>query len=365
MLRDGHARSAPAPTRRASPATTRGSALYWLVTGKTVGGTALYPEANRLDREEALRLYTSAAPGSRARRARRARSCRASSPTSRCCRPTTSRSPRSEIKRHRIGADGRRRQGRLCRRRRSPRSPRRRCRSARLVAGRSVRRLPPSPAARRPRVTQAHARAHGTHGLLHRSLGRIRRDRPEPLWGGLGCEMLGVLSRRYYTRLAVASWPAERNVARGGANGAQWRQEEHDHDVQETTSRRAGWRESWLAEHPPHGLFQRRLRPGVPGLPGTPRSSTRTGCGRAKALGRIATATCRSSPASSKGRWSTRTAWHRLGDAARRVLSVSPRQVRSADGPAGGKNQRSGRKPIREERAMSESRRPPIGFIAC
>jgi predicted amidohydrolase YtcJ len=26
--------------------------LYWLVSGKTVGGTALYPEANRLDRAE-------------------------------------------------------------------------------------------------------------------------------------------------------------------------------------------------------------------------------------------------------------------------------------------------------------------------
>jgi predicted amidohydrolase YtcJ len=32
--------------------------LYWLVTGKTVGGTALYPEANCLDRMEALRRYT-------------------------------------------------------------------------------------------------------------------------------------------------------------------------------------------------------------------------------------------------------------------------------------------------------------------
>jgi hypothetical protein len=32
--------------------------LYWLVTGKTVGGTELYPEKNRLDRTEALRLYT-------------------------------------------------------------------------------------------------------------------------------------------------------------------------------------------------------------------------------------------------------------------------------------------------------------------
>jgi predicted amidohydrolase YtcJ len=33
--------------------------LYWLITGRTVGGTALYPEANCLDRTEALRRYTS------------------------------------------------------------------------------------------------------------------------------------------------------------------------------------------------------------------------------------------------------------------------------------------------------------------
>src|SRR5512136_2262433 len=32
--------------------------LYWLVTGRTVGGISLYPEANRLERAEALRLYT-------------------------------------------------------------------------------------------------------------------------------------------------------------------------------------------------------------------------------------------------------------------------------------------------------------------
>lgn len=32
--------------------------LYWMVAGKTVGGTALYPESNRLDRMEALRRYT-------------------------------------------------------------------------------------------------------------------------------------------------------------------------------------------------------------------------------------------------------------------------------------------------------------------
>lgn len=33
-------------------------ALYWLVTGNTVGGLNLYPESSRMDRTEALRLYT-------------------------------------------------------------------------------------------------------------------------------------------------------------------------------------------------------------------------------------------------------------------------------------------------------------------
>jgi len=32
--------------------------LYWLITGKTIGGLRLYPEENRFDRAEALRLYT-------------------------------------------------------------------------------------------------------------------------------------------------------------------------------------------------------------------------------------------------------------------------------------------------------------------
>jgi len=32
--------------------------LYWLATGKTVGGTSLYSKSNRLDRTEALRRYT-------------------------------------------------------------------------------------------------------------------------------------------------------------------------------------------------------------------------------------------------------------------------------------------------------------------
>jgi predicted amidohydrolase YtcJ len=34
--------------------------LAWLVTGRTVGGLRMYPPANRLDREEALRLWTEA-----------------------------------------------------------------------------------------------------------------------------------------------------------------------------------------------------------------------------------------------------------------------------------------------------------------
>jgi predicted amidohydrolase YtcJ len=36
------------------------TALYWMTTGKTVGGLSLYPPANVLDRETALQLYTQA-----------------------------------------------------------------------------------------------------------------------------------------------------------------------------------------------------------------------------------------------------------------------------------------------------------------
>ncbi len=37
--------------------------LHWLVTGKTLGGTALYPKENLLDRTQALRLYTLGSAG--------------------------------------------------------------------------------------------------------------------------------------------------------------------------------------------------------------------------------------------------------------------------------------------------------------
>ncbi|RTL49128.1 MAG: amidohydrolase [Rhodocyclaceae bacterium] len=39
------------------------AALYWLVSGRTCGGLALYPERNRLRREEALQLYTVGSAG--------------------------------------------------------------------------------------------------------------------------------------------------------------------------------------------------------------------------------------------------------------------------------------------------------------
>jgi hypothetical protein len=32
--------------------------LFWLVTGKTIGGTTMYPRENRVSRETALRLWT-------------------------------------------------------------------------------------------------------------------------------------------------------------------------------------------------------------------------------------------------------------------------------------------------------------------
>src|SRR5262245_2997130 len=41
--------------------------LYWMVADKTVGGTPLYPEGNRLDRREALRRYTRRSPSRRAK----------------------------------------------------------------------------------------------------------------------------------------------------------------------------------------------------------------------------------------------------------------------------------------------------------
>src|SRR5207244_2398234 len=59
--------------------------LYWMVTGKTLGGTQLASAGNRLTREEALRLYAIGVPGSVGRSTSRAGSSPDSTPTSRSC----------------------------------------------------------------------------------------------------------------------------------------------------------------------------------------------------------------------------------------------------------------------------------------
>ena len=92
--------------------------IYWLVSGRTVGGFELYPEANSPEpvwrRSVSIRW---AAHGSRARAARRARSSRASSPTLPCCRRTILRCRRSASSAYRVGADRPRRRGGACDRR--------------------------------------------------------------------------------------------------------------------------------------------------------------------------------------------------------------------------------------------------------
>jgi len=161
--------------------------LYWMVAGKTVGGTALYPEANRLDRMEALRRYTVGSAWFSGEEDKKG----AIVPGHLADLAVLSADYFSVAEEEIKGIES----------------------VLTLVGGTVVYGAgafanlapPPLPVlpdwspvkvyggyhqARQPdaRVTQAHARAHGTHGLLHRSLGRIRRDRPEPLWGGLGCE---------------------------------------------------------------------------------------------------------------------------------------------------------------------------------
>ena len=91
--------------------------LSWLVTGKTLGGMQLYPAANRLDRETALRLWTEVQhlvfhrgrqEGSDQRRTAR-RSCRSLR--------RLFLGPRRGDPGHHLGADACRRQGCLRRRR--------------------------------------------------------------------------------------------------------------------------------------------------------------------------------------------------------------------------------------------------------
>ena len=116
--------------------------LWWLVTGKTVGGTRLYPRANRLDREQALRLWTEAnslvldragQEGPHRRRpARRPRGA-----VGRLHDRAGGRDPA-----HLVGADRAGRQGRPWRRRLRGAGAAAAAGDARLVAGAPFRRLP-------------------------------------------------------------------------------------------------------------------------------------------------------------------------------------------------------------------------------
>jgi predicted amidohydrolase YtcJ len=65
-------------------------ALYWLTTGRTVGGLSLYGEENLLDRETALRLWTHGSAWFSGEDEVKGRWRPASTPTSRYCPPTTS-----------------------------------------------------------------------------------------------------------------------------------------------------------------------------------------------------------------------------------------------------------------------------------
>ena len=59
-------------------------ALYWMVSGRSVGGTVLYPARNRLGRMEALRRYTVGSAWFSAEEHRKGRWCPAVTRTSRC-----------------------------------------------------------------------------------------------------------------------------------------------------------------------------------------------------------------------------------------------------------------------------------------
>jgi hypothetical protein len=161
--------------------------LYWLVAGKTVGGMPLYPEVNRLDRMEALRRYTRGSAWFSGEEDKKGAIAPGRLADLAVLSADYFSVPEEEIK----GIES----------------------VLTLVGGKVVygadefTGLAPTPLpvlpdwspvkayggyhqARRQEagVTQAHACARGTHGLLHQVLGRKRRDRPEPLWGGLGCE---------------------------------------------------------------------------------------------------------------------------------------------------------------------------------
>ena len=127
------------------------TALYWLVSGRTVGGMQMYDHSARLDRDTALMLWTRAARGSPASRIRRGRSRSASSPTGRTQQRLLPRAGRGD-QGHRVRPDGGQRRYRLRGRHLWPARAARHSGSARLVPGReSTGPLPQRAAAGRTR----------------------------------------------------------------------------------------------------------------------------------------------------------------------------------------------------------------------
>jgi len=115
--------------------------LSWLVTGRTVGGTRIYPEANRLDRETALRLWTEANTWFSTEQGKKGQVKR-SARRPRGARPRLLRSARRRDPGHHVGADAAgRRAGPRLRRLSRARAAACACHAG-LVAGQYLRGLP-------------------------------------------------------------------------------------------------------------------------------------------------------------------------------------------------------------------------------
>jgi predicted amidohydrolase YtcJ len=160
--------------------------LYWMVAGKTVGGTVLYPEANRLDRMEALRRYTVGSAWFSGEEGKKGAVVPGQLADVAVLSADYFSVPDEEIKRIEsvLTVVG----GKVVY-------------GAGEFAGLSPPPLPILPdwspvklyggyhqaGQQAINSSKALACAHGPHGLLHRLLGWMRWDKPEPLWG-LGCE---------------------------------------------------------------------------------------------------------------------------------------------------------------------------------
>jgi predicted amidohydrolase YtcJ len=161
--------------------------LYWMVTGKTVGGTPLYPEANRLDRMEALRRYTVASAWFSGEQGKKGALVPGQLADLAVLSADYFSVPDEEIKAIEsvltlVGGKVVYGAGEFADLAPAPLPVLPDWSPVKVYGGYH------QPAQEAVASTQAHACAHGAHGLLHRLLGSLRRGGPEPLWGGLGCD---------------------------------------------------------------------------------------------------------------------------------------------------------------------------------